>query len=200
MMRKLCLLMGLMSFGWSVPVNANLIVNGSFEDVFDGAHWAGNVITAGSSAGFHPGSATDGDYIVGFGGGSAPPPPPGVLSQAFPTSVGQQYQLEFDYGSIGNAVAQFMNVRVVGQSTLLDVDVSYTSYLGYTVHAWQTQVFLFTADSPLSTLTFSDISDPYVGHSTDSAIDRVSIAPIPEPSTALLLGLGLAGMAIRKRR
>mgnify|MGYP003951819459 CR=1 FL=1 len=187
---------------WSPSASANLIVNGSYESPFDEVHWTGNYITAGSSAGYHPNTATDGSYIAGFGGGATPTPPPGYISQEFPTSPGQQYDLEFDYGVYGSPVAQSMQVSVVGQSTVLDVVVSHTSNIGHTtpdaIHSWQTQTFVFTADSALSTLRFFDVSTS--GLSTDSALDRISIAAVPEPSTALLIGLGLSALAVRREK
>jgi hypothetical protein len=95
-----------------------------------------------------------------------------------------------------------MQITVVGQSTVLDVVVSHTSNLGHTtpyqIFSWQTKTFSFTADSTLSTLRFFDVSTS--GLSTDSGLDRVSIVAVPEPNTALLLGIGLSALAATSRR
>ena len=54
----------------------------------------------------------------------------------------------------------------------------------------------FVADSATTRLSFRDISgvdDNY------SFVDNVSVSAIPEPATALLVGLGLVGMAAGRR-
>ena len=179
---------------------ANFIQNGSFEEPFGEGGWTGNYISQGSSAWFNP-LTTDGEYLIGFGSGDSPPPPAAYYGQSFPTNPGEDYVLEFDYGVYGNPVPQSLEVALHGDGLLHESTVLHASSLGhmspYQMHAWITVRIEFVADSPTTTLTFLDVSDPLVGHSTDSAVDRVSV--VPEPTTALLLGLGLAGMAARRR-
>ena len=196
-MRKAVLTVVAMLFGWDSATSANLLSNGSFEGPLGPSNWTSSWIAPGTPLGAPTNQATDGSYDMHFGSGSNPQPPPHVISQSFSTAPGQQYQLEFDYGAFGLAVPQYLQVSVLGQTSVLDVVVTHTPQT-YPSHSWHTEILPFIADSSLSTLTFADAGDPWVGHSTDGVLDRVSIIPIPEPSAALLFGMGLVGLTARR--
>ncbi len=61
---------------------------------------------------------------------------------------------------------------------------------------WDTRIFTFTATSTSTTLAFTAVS-PLDGFG--AALDSVAVHPVPEPSTVLLLGAALAGLAVYRR-
>ena len=129
-----------------------MLLNGSFEFNYGGWIATGNQAVVSGP----PFQASEGSKLVAFNAGQKTPN--GVLSQIFPTTIGQTYVLSFYAGAIStsNQNEQRMQVRVQGNSTLVSQSVSVfapgngTRYLP--------KSFSFVADSSTTTLTFQDIS------------------------------------------
>jgi hypothetical protein len=142
------------------------LTNGSFEQNFTGWTSSGNLdIMTGSS------NASQGTKALRFN--AAQKTPNGVLSQQFTTSRGQKYTLSFDYGIFSpvRSSQQRLKVRLQGNATLLSQTVTktaWTSTVQYSPNSFQ-----FTADSSLTTLTFTDVST--VTDSVDSYLDNVQV-------------------------
>lgn len=113
----------------------------------------------------------------------------GYLSQAgIPTVPGQNYQLSYALSSSGGPGSQFQ--ASVNGTTL-------TTSLNDGAHPYEVYSFDFIADALFTELIFAERNDPGA-----FALDNVSLelAPIPEPSTLLLLGLGLLGASFLRKR
>lgn len=63
---------------------------------------------------------------------------------------------------------------------------------------WQSITFDFLASSSTSTLSFVSLSS--TPNSYGALIDNVTVSSVPEPSTLLLVTLGLATASLRYRR
>jgi len=102
----------------------------------------------------------------------------------------------------------------LGIDTLAEVDAQgVTTYLSSTIlpgQIWNHLVYDFTLAEPGDiSLLFAladqntDLSQPFVSDST-VLLDNVQISsiaePVPEPSTLLLVGAGLAGLAVMRKR
>jgi hypothetical protein len=67
---------------------------------------------------------------------------------------------------------------------------------------WQSTAFFFTAIGDSTTLKFfSSIDSQFFGPTLDNVrVQLVTPPPVPEPATLSLLAIGLAGVAVRRRR
>ncbi|HJT82031.1 MAG TPA: DUF642 domain-containing protein [Chthoniobacterales bacterium] len=129
--------------------------------------------------------ATSGDFsaALSIGGDTEG----NILSQTFPTTIGQTYVVEFDSGVYGTRTDSHLqlNVAVSGNGTLLDRTITppdaFTNVANFVVfHHYR---YAFTADSTTSTLAFTDIG---LGNAdADIVIDTVSVMPatLPSPTT-----------------
>lgn len=189
----------------TVTAQANLIVNGSFEDgAFnpngDNTMSLPNGSTAMTGWTVDPGTvawisdpnpfngyhASDGiksldltDYSGNFGG----------VHQSFATVVGGAYMVEFDLGAHSSYGDASLSVNV-GQGDT-----------GYTLHSdsgmlWEHQTYNFVATSTTTDLLFVHNFDGGNATGLDNVV--VTMTSVPEPASMALLAL--APLALRRRR
>ncbi len=122
----------------------------------------------------------------------------GGVQQSFATDIGQMYEVTFDIAGnpVGAAAIKVLNVSAGdnNQNFSFDTVESSLEFMN-----WDTRMFTFTATSTSTTLAFTAVS-PLSGFG--AALDNVDVhpvLPIPEPSTGLLLGAALAGLAVYRR-
>lgn len=189
-------------FAIAGTANASVISNGNFEQGLAGWTMTGNAALATQyGAGFNWGGgsvAQNGTYAISFNGGNLPST--GAIWQSFATTVGTTYTVQFDYGST-SPWAQSMNWIVLGanQSTIGTDRVTDNNAAGLL----DTYHFTFVANSLSSTLRFND----YVGNNSmnnDGLLDNISVnanaSAVPEPGSLTLLGLGIFGLGMIRRR
>lgn len=129
-----------------------------------------------------------------------------ILGTAFDTEIGKTYRVQFDMA--GNPDQNYeKSLLAVAISGVGGADYIFTFNQAGHTHTdmgWETMSFDFVANSLKSELSFGDITNSFYGESEawGAALDnvRVELAPVPEPSTFLLLGAGLAGFGIFGRR
>ncbi len=146
------------------------ITNGSFESDFAGWTPVGNQEIQSAS----PYLPTHGTKLLSFNSGDSLPN--GSLSQTFPTTSGQTYQLDFDFGILSwSNFTQSVEVTVTGNNEHFSVEHSIEKQ-GAAAIRWLPKSHTFTADSTTTTLNFSDLST--ATHSIDALLDNIRITPI----------------------
>ena len=192
-------------------LRANIVLDGSFETP---------VVAAGSFQLYTTGSSFGSWTVVGQAGNVAPisgtytqgcctfPAEDGVqwldltglsntatgVQQAIPTVLGTTYQLAFWVGNVVDPSGVFgttstVNVQLNGLPALTATN---SIGAGTSTQVWQQFTTTFVASSASTILAFYN-GDPATDNS--NGLDNISVNPItsgvPEPSTWVLMGLGL---------
>ncbi|MEP7366258.1 MAG: DUF642 domain-containing protein [Acidobacteriota bacterium] len=158
-------------FGWTVTTNSvDIVENGPYGTFIEGVQ---------------------GLDLIGLGS-------TGGITQTFATTSGLTYLLLFYYSdNPGNGDPSAATVTIIdGSNTLLSDSVAHSlATLG--TPDWQVYSATFVATGTSATITFDSIPG---GGSGGIFLDGVSVEQVPEPATIALMGVGLLGLGVLRRR
>ena len=203
------------ALGVATSPQANLLTNGSFESgafvnqgndtmslaagstvitgwtvVTDTTAWIGAANPFGLSA-------SNGSFFLDLTNYQANAPFAG-MSQTIATTPGATYSLSFDLGS-SNRWGRPDSITASAAGT----SQTFTAPLTGSLNDWQSVLMQFVASSATTTVLLQGASGiNYIG--LDNVVVEFVSGPgpgqIPEPTTLALLGLGLASLAVSRRR
>jgi hypothetical protein len=170
----------------STAAKADLIVNGGFETGSTSGWTVNATFTDAAPSGFDDITAHSGNWYLALGD-DAQSYPYGTVSQTVSDHAGDMLSLSYWFASQDTTPNYFdaeWNGTVLTGSALTNVGVM----------GWTHYQFLVTATGS-DTLTFREQN---VGNF--SALDDVSLSPVPEPAALSLFGLALAAFGLKRRR
>jgi hypothetical protein len=206
----------------SVPASANLMVNGNFEfsdnsysTTFKPFGWTNvghseGVMAYGDSSN-GPVPAYNGSYFYDLGGYGNPSGPVGHgIEQTVFTEIGKIYELVFGLSSenVGGNTKLSVTINDGVKTVNTDFTLEAMPYYGEGYpfgrdypfgKGFHEERISFIANGALTTISFIETANFSDGNN-DPLIDNVRLNPIPEPTTMLLFGMGIAGLAAVARR
>jgi hypothetical protein len=193
-----------LALGLASPALAasNIVTNGTFSSGLSGWTVAPGTEIGAGDGNLYSGCCNTGalasqsDTFAAFGGGNVPNV--STLSQALLTIPGQDYTLTFDLTALGGGTQGF-SASLFDGSTLLGSLLS-TASAG---SPFSTYSFNFFATSASTNLVFNvNPLGSGEGDGVDAILDNVSVSAAPEPATwaMMILGFGIVGASLRRRR
>jgi len=168
-------------------IAGNIVANCGFETgTFASWTQSGNTGFAGVSGG---GVENSGDFGAFFG----PVGSLGFITQNLPTTAGGTYDLEFWLRNLNGNPTNRFQASWDGVIIFSFDNAPASPYTMYTVAG-------LTASSASTPLQFGFRHDPSFWYFDDVSVVGAAAAAVPGPSSLLLIGSGLAGLAILWRR
>ena len=169
---------------------ANILVNGDFSSSLTGWN-IGNSLTGNNAT---AAATLEGEPVVRLNGipGSDPD---AYITQTFATTIGETYEWSINHrshvnGGLANSFAIQLDIGAAIPTTQI--------FSTNSTNAFTTTTGLFTATATQYTIGFFAEAN---GTDGSHYVDNASVTlQVPEPSSTLLLGLGLLGITVRRKR